>query len=42
MISYEDIFHVEKEGVSYASEAYACCGDDSLQLHSAFFFAQNS
>lgn len=42
VVSHEDIFCVENGVVSYAGEAYALCGDDSLQLHSAFFFARNS
>ena len=40
VFTHEDIFHVEKGNVSYAGEAYALCGSDSLQLHSAFFFTK--
>ena len=42
VFSHEGIFRVEKGSVSYEGEAYALCGKDSLQLHAAFFFSQNS
>lgn len=39
--SHEDIFRVEQGSVNYVGEAYALCDSDSLELHSAFFFARN-
>ena len=39
--SHEEIFRVEQGSVNYVGEAYALCGSDSLQLHSAFFFTRN-
>ena len=41
LFSHEGIFHVKKEVVSYAGEAYAMCGEGNLQLYSVFFFARN-